>query len=164
VGNLSRYDCAFRDEVNVDDGDHRSHAVSGGVDRQQIPALWMPGIPAVVDRLFGVRQRLTQWSSAAGLSEELVNDVGLAAYEAMANVVDHAYPDGNGDFDLHAVGDHDLVTVTITDRGCWKPPLTTPSPSSLRGRGLVIMEKLSSQFELAPLDSGTTVRMTWSIS
>jgi anti-sigma regulatory factor (Ser/Thr protein kinase) len=148
--------------VNVDDGDHRhSQAISGGSDRHRISDLWMPGIPAMVDRLAGVRQQLARWSRAAGLSDDQVDDVGLAAYEAMANVVDHAYPDSDGDFDLHAMGDDDLVTVTIADHGCWQPPITTPSPKSLRGRGLVMMEKLSSRFELAPLASGTTVRMTW---
>ncbi|TDV57883.1 ATP-binding protein [Actinophytocola oryzae] len=148
----------------MDEGDLRgARASGGGLGHRTVPDLWLPGIPAVVGRLTGVRQRLVRWGTQAGLSEEQVDDVGLATYEAMANVVDHAYPDGTGEFDLHAASERDLVTVTVTDHGRWKPHATTPGPMSLRGRGLMIMEKLSSRFELTPRVGGTTVCMSWSL-
>lgn len=124
--------------------------------------LWLPGIPADVHRLTRTRRLLVDWATATGLSRDHVNDLVLAAYEAMSNVVDHAYPDSSGAFDLRGEHDDHRVIVTIVDHGRWKPAAVTPtSVPALRGRGMALMKGLSDEFELVHDDTGTRVRMTW---
>ncbi|WP_166659098.1 ATP-binding protein [Labedaea rhizosphaerae] len=106
-----------------------------------------------------VRERLVSWVRQTGLDEDQVADVGLAAHEAMANVIDHAYEQPGGVFDLYAFTDEDTVTVTVTDRGNWKR--TPQGRPTLRGRGLLIIRQLTRQFELTAHAHGTIVRMTW---
>lgn len=104
-----------------------------------------------------LRVRFTEWLRAAGASADLVDDLSLAAYEALANVVEHAYPFGHPDptmrlrarFGLHQ------VLVTISDRGCWR---TSPASTS-RGRGLIMMHCLATDVQVYLTDQGTTVRL-----
>jgi serine/threonine-protein kinase RsbW len=91
--------------------------------------------------------------------EELV----LAAYEAMANCVEHAYDEiPDGIVDLHAAHTPDgTVIVTVSDRGRWKDPV--PS-DGIRGRGILLMRALADDTTIARVDTGTTVTMTWSMA
>lgn len=97
-------------------------------------------------------------------SREVIADIGLAVYEALANVIDHAYPAGAAAhpvFELHAQREADTVTVVVADHGRWKRhDLHGAAP--WRGRGLLLIEKLAAEFELCPTVSGTWVRMRWS--
>jgi anti-sigma regulatory factor (Ser/Thr protein kinase) len=83
-------------------------------------------------------------------------------YEAMANVVDHAYDRPGGVFDLHASSGDDVVTVSVTDHGRWKPP--TDGARTGRGRGMLIIERASQQFELSRHALGTTLAMHWPVA
>lgn len=108
------------------------------------------------------RTAVLRWARAVCRSREVVDDIGLAVYEALANVVDHAYPAGSPHpvFDLHAEREADMLTVVVADRGQWKPR-RAGSTRSWRGRGLMLIEKLAAEFELRPNASGTMVRMRW---
>ena len=85
------------------------------------------------------------WARAAGLDATQIDDVALAAYEAMADVVDHAYDVPGGVFDLHACRQNGLVIVT--DHGRFKHP--PDGARSLRGRGLLLIERAALEFEPA---------------
>jgi len=125
------------------------------------PDLRLAGVPATALALTDARVRLTAWARTTGLQAEQVDCLVLAAYEAMANVVDHAYDDRGGIFDLHA-GRHDsMVTVTISDYGRWKP--AADGARTWRGRGLLIIERAAPEFELIQYDRGTTVCMSWPV-
>jgi serine/threonine-protein kinase RsbW len=126
-----------------------------------VSTLWLTDVPATAAALTGVREQLTIWAVTAGLGDDQVDDVGLATYEAMANVVDHAYDHPGGVFDLHACRRDDQVTVTVTDHGQWKSPAS--GQERWRGRGLLIIERTTREFELSPRAGGTTVCMGWSI-
>lgn len=118
-------------------------------------------VPAVVDRLQQLRRALTDWATRIGLAAETVTDLVLATYEAMANVVEHAYRDRLGGLlDLHAHVDqsHRTVTVIVTDYGRWLVPSHGPS---LRGRGLLLIRGLTQHTEISPSQHGTTVAMTY---
>jgi serine/threonine-protein kinase RsbW len=118
-------------------------------------------VPAVVERLHQLRHALNDWATRIGLAAETVTDLVLAAYEAMANVVEHAYRDRVGGLlDLHAHADHahHTVTVTVTDYGRWRPPRCGPTP---RGRGLNLIHGLTQHTEISPSEHGTTVAMTY---
>ena len=128
---------------------------------QVVSNLWLTEVPATAAALTEAREQLTVWAGTAGLDDDQVDDVGLAAYEAMANVVDHAYDRPGGVFDLHACRRDDQVTVTVTDHGQWKS--RERGRKSWRGRGLLIIERTTREFELSSRAGGTTVCMGWSI-
>ena len=135
-------------------------ALLGGTDRPVSELfLRLPGLHATGTVIRQVRERLVSWVRQTGLDENQVADVGLAAHEAMANVVDHAYDQPGGLFDLYACSGEGTITVTVTDRGHWKR--AAQGRSTLRGRGLLIIRQLTRQFELTPHAHGTIVRMTW---
>jgi serine/threonine-protein kinase RsbW len=126
------------------------------------PRLHLDAVPAVAEQAGAVRAAVLRWARGVCRSREVVDDIGLAVYEALANIIDHAYPDGarHRVFDLHAEREKDMLTVVVADHGRWKPR-RTGSASSWRGRGLLLIEKLAAEFELCPNASGTLLRMRW---
>jgi serine/threonine-protein kinase RsbW len=118
-------------------------------------------VPAAPSRLAGLRHVLAQWATRVGLSEEDVEALVLATYEAMANSVEHAYHDQTqGLLDLKAQVDdkESRVVVTVTDYGQWKTPQVS---GGLRGRGLSLIRGLTSTSTITPTAGGTTVTMFW---
>jgi serine/threonine-protein kinase RsbW len=118
-------------------------------------------VPANAQRLHQLRHTLDDWATRIGLAAEITSDLVLAAYEAMTNVVEHAYHDHSGGLlDLHAHADpaHHTVTVTVTDYGRWRPPPANPDS---RGRGLLLIHGLTHHVKISPSQHGTTVTMTY---
>ncbi len=118
-------------------------------------------VPAAAGRLAGLRHALAEWAGRVGLSDEDVEALVLASYEAMANSVEHAYRDETqGVLDLRGRVDDEQgrVVVTVTDYGQWKPP--EPS-GGLRGRGLSLIQGLTTTATITPTVDGTTVTMFW---
>jgi serine/threonine-protein kinase RsbW len=114
---------------------------------------------ASVQTVSSLRRELTDWASRAGLSQEIMEAVALAGYEALANAVEHAYPGQDDEaVALHASRTGRLVTVTVTDWGRWREPPTDPGN---RGRGLILIHKLCTRAEITATDTGTTIVMTW---
>ena len=124
--------------------------------------LHLRGVPAVAEQAGAVRGAVLRWARAVCRSREMVDDIGLAVYEALANVIEHAYPAGakHAVFELHAEREADTLTVVVADRGRWRSRHPSPG-TSWRGRGLRLIEKLAAEFELCPNASGTLVRMRW---
>ncbi|MFI6031462.1 ATP-binding protein [Amycolatopsis magusensis] len=106
-----------------------------------------------------LRGLLNRWLRGLGLTGDLLEDVVLAAYEAMANVVDHAYAGEPGPLDLHAHAHAGTCTITIADQGRWRT--APPTSGSFRGRGLGMMHELSNEVLMRSNERGTTVRMIW---
>lgn len=119
------------------------------------------GVPAGADRLPALRHALSDWAVQAGMPDERVEDLALAAYEAMANVVEHAYSEGDGTFDLVAsqLPEQRCIQVTVTDRGRWQRPPREPGP--LHGRGLPLMRHLADSVEVRPGAEGTEAVLRW---
>jgi len=125
--------------------------------------LSLSAIPALPAALAPARSALGDFLRAHAVPEELAADAVLATYEAIANIVEHAYPAGDGTFDLHATYTRDVtLTVTITDHGTWKT--SGPDPASRRGRGLQLMRSCSDDADIATTDDGTQVHLQWSCS
>jgi anti-sigma regulatory factor (Ser/Thr protein kinase) len=124
------------------------------------PPLTFVDIPAVAEALTPIRRALADWATLAGLPPGDVDDLVLASYEAMANVVDHAYPpDQRGRFRLEAACTTDLqIVVTVSDDGRWQLPT---DGSSHRGRGLPLIHQLAHRVDVHHDQRGTTVRMHW---
>lgn len=118
-------------------------------------------VPAVANRLAGLRRTLAAWAERVGLAPADREALTLASYEAMANSVEHAYAgELDGVLDLRAKCDPDQgrAIVTVTDYGQWRPPPEDPGP---RGRGLALIRGLTAAAAITPSSTGTTVSMSW---
>jgi serine/threonine-protein kinase RsbW len=143
---------------------------AGRVDPDRVDAgcdvadLHLAAVPAVATTLTAVRRALADWATGTPLRPEQVEAVCLASYEALANVVEHAYRPGRpGVLDVHAAcrTQSGTVTVTVIDHGRWLP--RTVGMNSLRGRGLPLIHGLADHADITTGAAGTTVRMTWTI-
>lgn len=124
-------------------------------------------VQAVPASVAGVRRRLRAWLDALAWPEPEVDDIVLAVNEAIANVVDHAYPpDRPGSATMHAwlastpARDDQHVVVSVIDRGRWAAYHPTAPAPRLRGRGLAMMQACMAQMHVQPSAAGTTVIMT----
>lgn len=138
--------------------DERAPATAGTADTTDTAnfhvRLW-----ATAERLVGLRRSLAGWAAGTGLPEERQEDVVLAAYEAMANSAEHAYPAGEGGpVEVTARCGADELTVVVTDEGRWR----TPDPrETLRGRGRPLIGVLADASATVHREDGTTVTMSW---
>jgi serine phosphatase RsbU (regulator of sigma subunit)/anti-sigma regulatory factor (Ser/Thr protein kinase) len=106
--------------------------------------------------LAGLRSILARWlSTETTASEDQVFDMTLAASEAAANAIEHAYGARRASFDFRAEHTAGVVRITIADRGRWRP-----SRPYGRGRGLAIMRALVDSAEIRRGEGGTTVELT----
>jgi anti-sigma regulatory factor (Ser/Thr protein kinase) len=123
-------------------------------DRERL-ALAAEATPRNVRQL---RVRFQQWLRTLGAPAALVDDLTLAVYEALANVVEHAYQpeDPHPVMRLQAQLDRDQLLITIIDHGCWRTP---PSKPGYRGRGLAVMRSLTTELDLRSTTHGTTVQL-----
>jgi anti-sigma regulatory factor (Ser/Thr protein kinase) len=115
--------------------------------------LTLPAEPTV---LSSMRHSLRAWLGGAGADEEESYDVLVAATEAAANAVEHAYGPGDATFRVEALAHGDgAVTVVVRDDGSWRPPR-----GHNRGRGTLLMQALMDEFEVTTGEAGTEVRMS----
>jgi serine/threonine-protein kinase RsbW len=103
-----------------------------------------------------LRIALRQWLHTAGVAPPLAEDLMLAGYEALANVVDHAYtPDHpHPGMRLRAEVCLPLLRITITDHGRWRSPT---SEAAYQGRGLAVMRAVTTRTHLIQSTHGTTM-------
>jgi anti-sigma regulatory factor (Ser/Thr protein kinase) len=113
-------------------------------------------LAAKPESLAVARHALRDWLDAEGWERDRALDVELATGEAVANVIRHAYPGGDGDFDLTAARDTASVWVTVSDEGCGAAPV----PDSARRLGVPLMQSLAEEVRLTRRPGqGTEVRM-----
>ncbi|MGB3771381.1 MAG: ATP-binding protein [Rhodococcus sp. (in: high G+C Gram-positive bacteria)] len=110
------------------------------------------------------RVHFGRWLEQLELDSTKTYDIILAVYEAMANVVEHAYRSQGATatpnvFDLNATLEDSRLEVAVVDHGTWSDAV----PGPLRGRGLPLIETLSDDVTVASAESGTTVTMAWDI-
>lgn len=113
---------------------------------------------ATAQNIAGMRRDFTAWLAADVAAGGLLDDLVLAVYEALANVVDHAYADtsdGTGAVHLTAHRAHDALRVIISDGGRWR----TPSEARFRNHGLNLIRLLITQVHVERATSGTVVHL-----
>jgi serine/threonine-protein kinase RsbW len=105
-----------------------------------------------------LRAQFQQWLQTRGVPVALVDDLVLAVYEALANVVEHAYPPDHPQpmMRLQARVEDRHVLITISDHGRWRTP---PREPGYRGRGLAMMRSLITELHLHRGPQGTTVQL-----
>ena len=111
------------------------------------------------------RWALLGYLEETGAGDDTTSDVILALDEACANVVRHAFPEGDGSFQLFAEITSDEIVVEVRDAGVGFNPFETTGvavePEAVSGRGLRLIRHLMSEVQVeSPMpDGGTRLRM-----
>lgn len=105
-----------------------------------------------------IRRHIGRWAQQIGVPEDVTVDLQLAVGEAVANGVEHAYGDAvdgtvEVEMELRA-GQPPAVLVRVADQGVWRP---RPESPGLRGRGLLMIERLAQQVQVLRSPGGTEV-------
>ncbi|MBP2336214.1 PAS domain S-box-containing protein [Saccharothrix coeruleofusca] len=140
---------AIADALLTDDRDDVALVVV-----RRLPEPLRARVPALAGELAAMRRRVAAWAGVAGLPADLVDDLQLTLGEAAANSVDHAYPDGPGEFDYEVATTARGVHVTVRDRGTWRP---APADKGHRGRGMQIIRTIGERAVFHHDEHGTTV-------
>ncbi len=113
-------------------------------------------VPAEARNLRGVRTALRGWLRDVGASSDDSDDLLVAAGEACANVVQHAYAEAAspGPMEIEARLDGDVVELEVRDRGRWRPPSARDG-----GWGTWLVEAVVDTVVVERTDTGTTVRV-----
>jgi PAS domain S-box-containing protein len=113
-------------------------------------------------RLSDIRHQLAAWLRANEIGEPLADDIILVVNEACSNSVEHAYR-GHvaGRVRVEAELRDGDVRIRVADSGSWKTPPTDPGT---RGRGLLLIRKVSDEVDVTGTDDGTSVEMTFRVS
>lgn len=103
------------------------------------------------------RTALRSWLAATAVDDETSADVLLAAGEAVANAVEHAYFEAEpGMVELTFERDrHTGIVLVVRDFGSWR----RPGASIERGRGLGLIRAVMDEVDVDVSAQGTTVRM-----
>lgn len=118
-------------------------------------------VNADAETIADARRGFDSWASGLTWTSDDRDDIVLATYEAMANSAEHAYRDHGPDgvVDIHATFVDNVLTVTVTDDGTWKPP---DPEETYRGRGLIMIHGLADHSEITQRPGGgTAITMTW---
>ncbi|NLD77560.1 MAG: SpoIIE family protein phosphatase [Acidimicrobiales bacterium] len=114
----------------------------------------LPPDPAVLNK---IRRDLRVWLTGNRFTPEGTNDVVLAVGEALANAMEHAAaPDAGVTLSLARIGRQDVQAVVENDGG-WRENPSDPT----RGRGLAVMEALSTSLTVDHGRGATRVRMVF---
>jgi anti-sigma regulatory factor (Ser/Thr protein kinase) len=111
-------------------------------------------VPAEPRALAMLRQASRRWLRAIGASQDVVNDVLIAAGEACSNVIQHAYGAGEGTLEFRLAVEESSIEITVVDQGAWRRPFSEDG-----GRGLVLMRGFMEDVEVQRGPGGTVVRM-----
>ncbi len=111
-----------------------------------------------LDNLARIAEFVTAAARTLGLDERQAFDVQMAADEACANVIEHAYGPGTpGEINIRVEVEGDDLVVTIRDHGRPFDPASIPEPDvrcaledrSVGGLGLFFMRKLMDRLEFS---------------
>ena len=110
-------------------------------------------VPPDPAELAPVRARLRRWLTTAGAVPRLVDDLVLAANEAITNAIHHSGTRRPVTVELAAVDG--AVRIVVSDFGHWSNEMSNPD----NGRGLLLMDALVEQFDVVRGEKGTTVTL-----
>ena len=112
-------------------------------------------IEARARSLVMIRRALFRWMSDLEVPDDVMRDLTMAASEAAANVVEHAYGPSGGMISVQGDVQDDRVELTIGDTGAWRG-----SSRPDRGNGLRLMRTLMNEVVIDSSTAGTIVTMT----
>ena len=118
-------------------------------------------LPARPETVAIARQAVCGVGDALMLEEGRLADVALAVTEACTNVVMHAYPDGDGDYELRVWVQHHRMLIVVRDHGQGVTPRMPGAKAGL-GLGLPLMLAVCDEVTFARgVDGSTEVRLAF---
>lgn len=139
----------LHDEAGIDDV--AMLALHAGVLDPAVLRLRLDASPDAAPLL---RHTLRRWLAQSRLDEEEIFDLTVAATEAFANAIEHAYGAGDASIEIEARLDGDVVRLMVRDWGRWRE-----QRGQHRGRGIALMRGLMDEVDVTAGPDGTTVRM-----
>jgi anti-sigma regulatory factor (Ser/Thr protein kinase) len=109
-------------------------------------------VPAEPTQLATARHLIRRWVEANQGTDDDCAAFAIAASEACANSIGHAYGPADSKIDLRASLVDGVATVTIRDYGEWREPR-----GGNRGRGIPIMREFMDDVSINRSEQGTTV-------
>jgi anti-sigma regulatory factor (Ser/Thr protein kinase) len=108
-----------------------------------------------------MRHALSSFLKALKIPEDRCIDIVTASGEALANAVEHAYPQSDvGGVELNATMERpDSIMVEVIDRGAY----VEPTERSNRGFGMRIVRAVAQSVEIDTAE-GTAIRMTFHVA
>lgn len=123
-------------------------------------------VPSRPEYVAVVRTLITDIARRVAMSTSAVEDLQVAASEACANVVRHAYAeteDADPGIVVRCSSTHGRLVIEVADQGCGLDDARKPlrrSTDSDGGFGLILIRNLMDQVSLDSVpDQGTIVRM-----
>jgi serine/threonine-protein kinase RsbW len=120
---------------------------------ERLGAWQASAVPSSVTEL---RRALRATINGRGFDED---SVGLAATEAITNVVQHAYQPPGGLVTLTATASAEELVVVVADEGIGMRGLTLQSDPKGRGMGLALIRELCAHVRIDPTHAGTILTM-----
>lgn len=116
-------------------------------------------VPIDVDAIAPARDRLRAALTEAGCGDALVDDAVAVASELVMNALIHGTSDDTDEVRLGwTVGDDGVVSVVVDDAGGpTTPTVHAPHPTAGGGRGLRLVEQLTSTWSFTRSEQGTRV-------
>jgi anti-sigma regulatory factor (Ser/Thr protein kinase) len=115
-------------------------------------------LPATPASVAVARRRLTADLLAVGIFDTAIADAALVISELLSNALRHAHPLPGSRLQVAWAVDGGLVEVAVSDAGSSTRPCQAHAPlDALGGRGLGIVEHLSSAWGVRIDDVGLTV-------
>jgi GAF domain-containing protein/anti-sigma regulatory factor (Ser/Thr protein kinase) len=105
--------------------------------------------------LAGLRSDLRGWLIRMRTPRDTLEEIVLAASEAVANAIEHAASPIHRTVEVEASVRDDEVVVVVQDFGAWREPVE----ESDRGRGFVLMRALMDEVAVEAAPRGTRVTM-----
>jgi anti-sigma regulatory factor (Ser/Thr protein kinase)/putative methionine-R-sulfoxide reductase with GAF domain len=124
------------------------------IHNRPVPDELMLEFPAEPRVLSEARRTLRRWLRHMGADSDQAAEITLAASEACANAIEHAYSPAPARFTLHARAHRGEVTLTVRDTGQWRE-----TRGEHRGRGLTIMKAAMHGVEANTTPGGTEIVM-----
>jgi serine/threonine-protein kinase RsbW len=106
------------------------------------------------------RNAVARFAQLCGFSREEVDDIRLAAGEALSNAVEHGRSSRSSGFSVRCVFEDDELTIEIRDNGLgFSPDHDDPVPVEERNRGfgIFLMHRLMDRVNFE--SNGTCVRL-----
>jgi anti-sigma regulatory factor (Ser/Thr protein kinase) len=118
-------------------------------------------VPAQACYLRQLRDLVRSFGLYCGAPEGRVVDMVLAANEACANVIQHAYGEGRGPLHLRGWRQRDGLVLEISDNGT---PVAKPVPGRIGGLGIPLIRELSEDVDIeGPGQYGTRLEIRFEL-
>ena len=114
-------------------------------------------IEGIARNAISARRAITNFCLSNGFNEEQIFFIELAAGEAIANAVEHAYLDSVGLIHVAGLIENNRLQITIEDFGKWREIVEV---TENRGRGFLLMGELMESYSLGhKVEGGTLITL-----